>query len=201
MPPEIVLASGSRIRREMLERAGVPFRTVPADVDEDAIRREILSSDSAASAEAIALELAKAKAVHVSRAHPLALVIGADQTLSLAGRLVSKSPDLPAARILLLEMRGRTHQLHAAVAIACAGEVVWSACDSATLHMREFSHAFVDAYLADVGERVLSSVGCYELEGRGINLFESIDGDFFTILGLPLVSLLRELRVRGALLP
>lgn len=199
MPPEIVLASGSRIRREMLERAGASFRTVPADVDEDAIRREILSNDSAASPAAIALELAKAKAVQVSRAHPQALVIGADQTLSLAGRLVSKSPDLAAARRLLLEMRGRTHHLHAAVAIACAGEVAWSACEMATLHMREFSHAFLDAYIADVGERVLSSVGCYELEARGINLFESIDGDFFTILGMPLVSLLRELRSRGAL--
>lgn len=196
---QIILASGSSARRKMLQSAGVDFRVVASTIDEEQIRSARLARDPSASPSQIAVELAVAKAVQVSRAHPQAVVIGADQTLSLSGRLVSKAPDLAAARALLLQLRGREHLLHAAVAIAEDGKVSFDNCDTARLLVRSFTDQFLDRYIEAAGDSILYSVGAYELEGLGIQLFEAIDGDFFTILGLPLLTLLSELRRRGVL--
>lgn len=193
----IVLASGSRTRREMLTAAGVSFEILVADVDERAIREALTGGDVEIEPADIAEVLARAKAEAVSRLRPEALVIGADQVLALEGRIYEKPADIAAAEAALLELRGRTHQLHAAVAIAEAGEVTWSAYDEANLTVREFSGAFLRHYLADAGPRVCESVGAYQLEGLGVNLFERIEGDFFTILGMPLLPVLAELRARG----
>lgn len=197
--PDLILASASRARRQMLEGAGLTFRVVSSSIDEDAVRRTLLSRLSDPTPRRLAEELARAKAEQVSAAHPSALVIGADQTLELEDRLLNKAPDLAAARSQLLELRARSHLLHSAFALAREGRTHNVGSDSATLTMRDFSEAFLDTYLAAAGERVLWSVGAYELEGRGVQLFESTQGDFFTILGLPLLPLLGELRRRGVL--
>jgi septum formation protein len=130
---------------------------------------------------------------------PQALVIGADQTLELDGELVDKAVDLAEARTRLSSLRGRTHRLHAAVAAAEDGEVVWRRIESPALTARDFSDAFLDRYLARAGEAVLASVGCYFLEGEGAQLFDRIEGDYFAVLGLPLLPVLAMLRDRGAL--
>lgn len=195
----LILASASVARRNMLQSAGLSFRVVPSTVDEDQIRRDLLARRPDAPPSLIAETLAQAKAEQVSAAHADALVIGADQTLEIGGRLVTKAPDAETARRLLLELRGREHQLHSAVALAQHGDADFTICDTATLRVREFSDTFLDRYIADAGDSVLSSVGAYELEGLGVQLFEATDGDFFTILGLPLLHLLRELRGRGVL--
>jgi septum formation protein len=181
----------------MLTAAGVSFEILVADVDERAIREALTDGDAEIEPADIAEVLARAKAEAVSRLRPEALVIGADQVLALDGRIYEKPADIAAAEAALLQLRGRTHQLHAAVAIAEAGEVTWSAYDDANLTMREFSGAFLRRYLADVGPRVCESVGAYQLEGLGVNLFDRIEGDFFTILGMPLLPVLAELRARG----
>lgn len=193
--PELILASGSSARRKMLEAAGVAFRVAPAAVDEDAERGRLGS----ASPRQVALHLARAKAAEVSLRHPEAVVIGADQVLALAGRIFTKASNLAEARIALQSLAGRTHALHSAVALAIGGGIVWHRVDDAALTMRAFSQAFADDYLERAGERVCASVGCYELEGLGIQLFEHIEGDYFTILGMPLLPLLAELRRHGAL--
>ena len=126
-------------------------------------------------------------------------MIGADQTLDLDGRLYDKVETLEAARDRLRELRDRPHQLHSAVAIAEGDHIVWRRTESATLAMRGFSDAFLEAYLAAEGDAALGSVGCYRLESRGVQLFERIEGDYFTILGLPLMGLLAFLRERGVL--
>jgi septum formation protein len=189
----LILASGSSARRAMLEAAGVPFEVDPADIDEAALQ----TPDAAPGR--LALDLAEAKALGVSRRRPDHWVLGADQTLDLDGRLVNKAPDMAAARARLLEMRGRPHRLHSAAVLALNGEVVWSGADEARLTMRDFSDAFLDAYLAAEGRAILASVGCYRLEGLGAQLFERVEGDHFTVLGLPLWAVLAELRRVGAL--
>lgn len=194
---ELVLASSSLSRRAILESAGLPFRIQPSSVDEDEVRDRLAARDPNTDPAQIAAALAQAKAEQVSRSHSGSLVIGADQTLALAGTLVNKAPDLPAARARLLEMRGREHRLHSAVALAHEGATQCVIVDSATLVMRRFTESFLDSYLERAGERVLSSVGCYEIEGLGIQLFESVQGDHFTIMGLPLLPLLAALRARG----
>ena len=191
----LILASKSAARRAMLEGAGVPFSVQVADVDEDAVK----TGHDPADAAGLAVELARVKALAVSRRDPEAWVLGADQTLAFAGGLVSKAPTMAAARTRLAAMRGRGHQLHAGAALARNGQVVWSGVDTATMRMRDFSDAFLDAYLAAEGEAVLGSVGSYRLEGMGSQLFDSIDGDYFTVLGLPLWPLLAELRRAGVL--
>jgi septum formation protein len=191
----LILASKSAARRAMLEGAGVPFSVQVADVDEGAIKAGRDPADAAG----LAVELARVKALAVSRRHPDAWVLGADQTLAFAGGLVSKAPSIAAARARLVAMRGSDHQLHSGAALARNGQVVWSGVDTATMRMRDFSDAFLDAYLAAEGEAVLASVGSYRLEGMGSQLFDSIDGDYFTVLGLPLWPLLRELRRAGVL--
>jgi septum formation protein len=197
-PPAVILASTSSARRAVLEGAGVPFEAARSDVVEDAAKASLLAHG--AGPKAVAEALAEQKAVGVSKARH-GLVIGADQTLDLDGRLYDKAADLPAARSRLLELRGRTHQLHSAVAVAEAGRPVWAQTVSATLTMRDFSEAFLDDYLAREGAAALGSVGCYRLEGLGVQLFADIDGDYFTILGLPLMGLLELLRARGVIRP
>jgi septum formation protein len=192
---ELVLASASPFRRRMLEAAGLPFRVVPAEVDESAVRQRITTPDLAR----VADTLAQAKAVAVSKAHPDTLVIGADQVLAFGDQLFNKPKDLHEARAQLKSLRGHAHHLHAAAALAQAGKVLWSHTETARLVMRSFSDAFLDRYLAEMGGRACQTVGAYEIEGRGIQLFERIEGDSFTIIGLPLLPLLAELRARGAI--
>ena len=199
MTTELILASGSRARRQMLEAAGVRFQVVPADVDEDAHRLSISEHDVHGGPARVAQVLARVKAEEVSRRFPQALVIGGDQVLALGREIFTKPADLGAARVCLERLSAQMHQLHSAVALASAGAQVWSHLDTASLTMRLLSPAFVDEYLHRAGERVCSSVGAYELEGLGIQLFERVEGDYFTILGLPLLPLLAQLRRMSAI--
>jgi septum formation protein len=194
---EIVLASGSRARREMLAAAGLHFTVQAADVDEPAIRARLLKDDASVEPKRIAAVLAAAKAEDVSGKIGGSLIIGADQVLALGDELLSKAPNMEAARAALRKLRGRTHELHSAVAFAEKGKVTWAHVATARLTMRDFSDAFLDDYLLRAGDRVGQSVGAYELEGVGVQLFDRIEGDYFTILGLPLMPVLAELRVRG----
>jgi septum formation protein len=196
---DLVLASASSSRRRLLESAGVSFRIVPPDVDETALKRELLTATPMPAAGAVAEALARAKCEAVSRRVPNSIVIGADQVLALDEELFDKPPDLAAARGQLLRLRGKTHRLLTAVAIAIEGYSVWHCMETATLTLRTFTSAALDRYLAEAGERVTRSVGGYEIEGPAIQLFERIEGDYFTILGLPLLPLLSELRARGAI--
>ena len=206
-PRRLILASGSASRRAMLAAAGLAFDAVPASVDERAIAEGLRNSGHAPPLgylEEVAVRLAGEKALEVSRCEPKALVIGADQTLGIlpatAGEPADElhKPTSPAAaRHQLLRLRGRTHVLISAVALAEGGRLCWSHVEQARMTMRDFSDGFVDGYLARAGGKVCSSVGAYQLEGLGIQLFERIEGDYFTILGLPLLPLLAELRRRG----
>jgi septum formation protein len=193
----VILASGSAIRRQLLASAGVLFSVEPAAVDEGEIRARLLGESDCVEASDLAGILARAKAEAVSHLRPDALVIGADQVLALGARLFEKPANLAEARDTLDRLRGRTHTLHSAVTIAERGQVVWGDVQVATLTMRRFSDAFLDQYVGRAGERICSSIGAYELEGLGLQLFEVIEGDYFTILGLPMLPLLAELRQRG----
>jgi septum formation protein len=206
--PQVILASGSAIRRQLLDHAGIACRVAPAVIDEGAIRAELASDNPSVDPAGIADVLARAKAEKVSRQFPGALVIGADQVLSLPSLqpggetgsahydLIHKASTLELARSTLLRLRGVRHHLHVGVAIAERGEVTWSATDQATLTMRKFSTAFLDQYIARAGAALFDSVGAYQLEGIGLQLFEQIEGNYFTILGLPMLPLLAELRGR-----
>mgnify|MGYP000669209614 CR=1 FL=1 len=195
----LVLASESRARRAMLTAAGLTFEVVASGVDERAARAAMSSKSEAIDAVTLAQHLAGVKAEAVSRTAPDALVIGGDQVLALGNEVFEKPVDLAAARKSLMRLRGREHALHSAVVLASNGRVAWRHVQSARLVMRPFSEAFLDDYLAAVGSRVLSVVGAYELEGRGVQLFERIEGDHFTILGMPLLALIEELRRREVL--
>jgi septum formation protein len=194
---DLVLASRSPARRRMLEAAGLTFRVERPDVDESAIRSTLADFDHYGGAERVARVLARAKGEDVSRRLPGALVIGADQVLALDREIFSKPADMAAARQTLRVLSGRTHRLLSAASLAIDGAQVWSHLDIASLTMRKLSDAFIDDYLARAGDKVCTSVGGYELEGLGVQLFERVDGDYFTILGLPLLPLLAELRARG----
>jgi septum formation protein len=198
--PQVILASASTFRRRLLEAAGLRFEVVPADVDEAAIKRGLAVAVPRPSPGTVAQALARAKAESVGRNHPDALVIGADQVLALDEELFDKPSDMAEARAQLERLRGRTHTLHTAVVLTHDGKVVWTCVEEAMLTMRAFSAEFLDAYLARSGDAVCRTVGAYEIEGTGIQLFERVEGDHFTIIGLPLLALLAELRSRGALL-
>ena len=191
----MILASKSRTRAELLRAAGLPFEIRGSGVDEEPIKAAALAKGAAP--RDIAMRLAEAKALAVSKSAGDTLVIGADQTLDLDGRLFDKPASTAEARARLLELRGRPHQLHSAVVLARGGDVLWRDAPSATLHVRAFSDAWLDIYMQSVGAEVLESVGAYQLEGPGVQLFERIDGDWFTILGLPMLSLLDALRAEG----
>lgn len=195
--PRIILASGSSARRAMLQGAGLSFEVFPSDVDETAIREALSADNDGVDPEDIADVLARAKAETVSAANPDAIVIGADQVLACNGLIFEKARNADLAREALLKLRGQPHQLHSAVAIAEAGEVTWAFADTAHMTMRKFSLQFLGEYVARSAPALTSSVGAYQLEGLGVQLFEKIEGDYFTILGLPLLPLLAELRQRG----
>ncbi len=188
----LVLASGSAVRATLLRQAGLAFEVQNSRVDEDIIKEKFANSDT----DALTIKLAEAKAIAVSAERPDALVIGADQILSCQAKCYDKPRDMSEARTNLTMFRGRPHRLHSAIVLAKSGAIVWRHSDHADLTMRNFSDVFLDRYLAEVGDKVLTSVGCYQLEGPGIQLFEKIEGDYFTILGLPLLALLAELRQR-----
>lgn len=192
---DLVLASKSAARAAMLEAAGLKVRLIPAEIDERAL--DAAWAREGRSPAEIARLLAEAKAMAVSSAHPEAVVIGADQTLALGERRFSKAASLGEARSNLLALRARTHHLHSGVAMARGGVMLFAEVATADMTMRAFSEAFLDAYLGSVGERILSSVGCYQFESEGIQLFQRIDGDYFTILGMPLLPLLAALRREG----
>lgn len=180
----------------MLAEAGLELRKEASNVDEKSVRM-VLEQTGDATPSDVAEVLARAKAEAVSERFPGALVIGADQVLALDGKLFDKPQNMEAARRTLLELRGKTHMLYACVAAARGGETVWVHGDTASLTMRDFTPEFAGRYLAEVGEKVLQSVGAYQLESLGVHLFETVEGDFFTILGMPLLPLLEFLRGRG----
>ncbi|MET0409012.1 MAG: Maf family nucleotide pyrophosphatase [Hyphomicrobium sp.] len=190
----LILASGSAARKALLEAAGLRFEVIPADIDEIAVRTAILENTANVEAGDIASVLAAEKARVVSSAHPDALVIGADQVLALGGKIFAKPTSLAEAREHLVMLRGRTHDLVSSVALARRGNVHWQTSETAGMSVRDYSDEFLGAYLERVGARVLDCVGCYELEGAGVQLFDRIEGDFFTILGIPLLRLLARLR-------
>ena len=191
----LVLASESIVRAKLLTGAGLTFDTRPAHVDESALKK----SRSGLAADELAEVLAQAKARAVSTELMESLVIGADQILECDGRLYDKPADEEGVRSHLRSLRGRAHRLISAVCVAEAGSIVWSHTDVCILTMRDFDDIYVEHYIQQAGPEVQSSVGGYRLEEIGIQLFERVDGDYFTILGLPLLPLLAFLRKRGAL--
>lgn len=193
----LILASGSAARRMLLENAGLTFDVIPANIDEAAIRDAIVDATTGAEGVDVASVLAAEKARLVSEMHQKALVIGADQVLTLGGKFFSKARDLTEAREILSMLRGRTHELVSSIALARNGVVEWQTSATAEMTMRTFSDEFLGCYLQKMGDRALQSVGCYEIEGPGLQLFEHIDGDHFTILGLPLLEVLARLRHEG----
>ena len=196
-PPQLILASGSRFRRQLMEQAGLTFAVVPATVDEPAARAAMAREGDAFSPGEVALQLAALKALEVSQKNPAALVIGSDQVLALGAGIFGKPESPAAARRQLETLAGETHTLPTGVVLAQGGTVVWEHLGVATLTMRTLSPAFLDDYCARAGSVVTDTVGGYALEGLGVQLFERIDGDYFTIIGLPLLPLLGELRRRG----
>lgn len=192
----LILASRSAARIALLSNAGIDFETLDAGVDETALKSTLLEAGRTPAEIAAALADAKALAVPAPNSER---VIGADQTLELNGRLFDKPANLGEAREQLLALRGRSHRLHSAVATAEGGVIAWRALASAALAVRPFSDAFLDRYLESEGEAILGCVGGYRLEGLGAQLFDRIEGDYFTILGLPLLPLLGHLRAAEAL--
>jgi len=188
----IILASNSRFRAELLNNAGIKFSQQAAQIDERAIEEPLQKSQLDASD--IAQVLAEAKAQEVSHRFKNALIIGCDQTLSLGDKMFHKPADMKGARQHLLAFSGNTHQLNSSIALVINEQTVWRHVSTADMTMRKLTPEFIGRYLARAGGDVLMSVGAYQLEGEGINLFEKIQGDYFTIIGLPLLPLLAELR-------
>lgn len=191
---ELVLASGSASRRAILEKACVPFTIDPADIDESAVKAGFTGSPAE-----LALELARQKALAVSPRQPGKLVLGADQVLEFEGRPYDKSRDLQEARERLIMLRGQAHALVGGLVLACDGEIVWQHTSRCEMRIRAFSDAFLDRYMREAGSILTSGVGGYAYEGLGAQLFDRVDGDFFAVLGLPLLPLLDALRLHGAL--
>jgi septum formation protein len=197
--PRLILASASVSRRALLTAAGLVFDCIPARVDEDAVKQSARAEG--ASADEAALLLASLKAERVGRSHPDALVIGADQILVCDGAWFDKPADVAETREHLRRLRGRTHSLVTAVVCEREGRPVWQHVATPRLTMREFSDAFLEAYLTAEGNALLSSVGAYRLEALGVHLFNRIAGEHTAILGLPLLPLFGFLRQHGLLFP
>lgn len=193
----LILASKSPFRAQILKNAGIAFLAEEARIDERSVEAPLFNSG--ATAEDVALVLAEAKASDVSERFAGALVLGSDQTLSLDDEVFHKPRDMEEARRHLLKLSGKTHQLNSAMALVKDGETLWHHVSVARLTMRNLTPGFIGQHLARVGEDVLKSVGAYQYEGEGIQLFDAIDGDYFTIVGLPLLPLLNELRRLGAI--
>ena len=191
----LILASASVSRRQMLQNAGLDFTIETSGVDEDEVKLSLAAEK--ATPRDIAEMLAELKAKRVSLRHPEAMVIGADSTLACNGRLFDKPPTIEAARRQLQALAGQTHELHSSVVVARGGVRLWHCNEHARLTMRPLTDAFLDAYLARAGEAVTTSVGAYQLEGVGAHLFTRVEGDYFTILGLPLLPLLSFLAGHG----
>jgi septum formation protein len=191
----LILASGSESRAKILRAAGVEFEVIPAHVDEDAVKDSMLAAKQ--SHRAVADALAELKAMRVSSRHPEDFIIGADLVLSFDGELVSKCETAAEARALLSRLRGKSHELYSAIVLAKGGSPIWRHVAKATLTMHAFSDAVLDRHLETGGESLLSGVGCYRLEDGGAQLFAKVDGDYFAILGLPLIPLLSALREQG----
>ncbi|HEV7879599.1 Maf family nucleotide pyrophosphatase [Bradyrhizobium sp.] len=191
----LILASKSAARQALLANAGIAFEAIPAELDERAI--EVASALSAPGE--IAALLARDKALFVSARHPDRFVVGADQTLMLGERLFSKPAGRAQAAAQLRALAGQSHELHSATAVGRDGEILFENVSIARMTMRSLDDAAISAYLDAAGESVTTSVGAYQLEGLGVHLFERIEGDHFTILGLPLLALLRFLRSQGLL--
>ena len=194
---KIILASGSKTRKRMLENAGVDFDVVPARIDEAGLKQSLI--EASAAPRDIADALADAKARSVSMLNPDALVLGSDQILVHDGDILSKAVDREGARATLERLSASQHQLLSAAVVYEQGQSVWRTLDTATLFVRPLSDAFIDDYLTALGGDAFWSVGAYQLEGLGVQLFDKIQGDYFTILGLPLISILDFLRRRGML--
>ncbi|MFZ2067735.1 MAG: Maf family protein [Xanthobacteraceae bacterium] len=192
----LVLASKSNIRRALLAAAGVAVEVVPSDIDERAVEGEAPLKSPAG----VAALLARAKASAVVRSRPGRLVLGADQVLALDAKRFTKPADRAAARAQLRELAGRTHELHSAIAFVQDATVLFEHVSTARLTMRTFSDEFLERYLDAAGAAATESVGAYQLEGLGVQLFDSVDGDYFTVLGLPLLAVLDFLRRHGCLL-
>ena len=197
MSQRIILASGSQSRRAVLTAAGIEADTIKPNVDEDAAKASFRASDMKVRDQA--MQLAELKSVKISMREP-GLVIGCDQMLSLDGEAFDKPVDLADARNHLVKLSGKTHTLETAIVISEEGKPVWRHLARPKLTVRPLSDAFIDTYVEAVGEPLLSTVGAYQLEGLGAQLFTRIDGDYFSILGLPLLPLLDYLRTRGVLL-
>lgn len=196
--PSLILASGSRTRAKLLEAAGLNFIVEPPGLDE-ATMRQALSGDTPLAPHDVAEVLARAKAEAVSDLAPEAMVIGGDQVLAIGDRIISKSQSMEEARALLLDLSGTVHELHTCVALAQNSQAIWAHTEVTRLTMRRLSPEFIGHYLAAAGEEVLESVGAYQVEGLGAQLFIKIEGSHFSVLGLPLLPLLDQLRVRNVI--
>ncbi|MTI09079.1 Maf family protein [Curvivirga aplysinae] len=195
----LVLASASKTRAALLQNAGINVTCDPANVDEDSVK--IALKGEGASAVQVAETLAELKAQAVSRRHPGVMVIGADQTLDCEGHWFDKPENMDQARENLKFFRGKKHRLNAAVCIVKDGQRLWHVNDPAEMHVRDFSDEWLDWYLNTVGDEICDSVGGYRLEGPGSQLFATVRGDYFTVLGLPLLPLMQFLRGHKTILP
>ena len=189
---DLILASASRHRAKILEDAGLSFAQIASNLDERALEAPLKDAD--VSSEDRAQILAEAKGLDVSEQKPGHLIIGCDQILSIDNQVLHKCADMEGAHRRLLALSGRTHYLHSAVILARSGETIWGHVTTCEMKMRHLSPGFIGHHLSDAGDGVLSSVGAYQIEGPGIQLFESIEGDMFSIIGMPLLPLLEQLR-------